>query len=533
MHLVDIYPDKGCYRPGETARLVVKLSSNASESGTLQLQFFHIEQLISEQILTVKTCGGAQQVTVNWQPPAESRRGYGVQARLLDGSSAVQGQAATALDVLESWVDFPRYGFLTDFTPQRADSEATISALARFHINALQFYDWQYRHHALLPPSGQFTDPLGRTLSLQTVLSLLDAGHAHGMAALAYLAIYAAGLDFWRGHPDWALYDEHGKALTFFDFLGLVDPSPGRPWAAHLLAECDQALAGLPFDGLQVDQYGDPKQAFDASARAVDLPGAFAAFMQSLRAAHPNTGLLFNAVGNWPIQAVAPAPTDAVYIEIWPPATRYTDVAEIVLNARRLSGQKAVIIALYLPADQPANNLLADAVILAAGGTRIELGEQARLLSDPYFPKHQALPADLYRALRRCTSFAVRYGELLGPLAVEEPAVRVSAPEGVLAYPRQSQDWLSIPLVNTRGLPEPAWHQAHPFPIPLENLHLAIHGVEAIDGIWWASPDRDSPELVPVEWRREGSAIMVILPRLEIFSLLAIRMAPARSGTKG
>jgi dextranase len=153
--------------------------------------------------------------------------------------------AATAFDVLSSWTDFPRYGFLTDFSASRADPEPVLEKLTRFHINGLQFYDWQYRHDQLLAPSEEYIDLLGREMSLASLRKLVDAAHQHGMATMPYLAIYAASADFWRTHPDWALYDEAGNPIAFGEnFLGLMDPSTGSSWSQHLLSE-GATLAGI------------------------------------------------------------------------------------------------------------------------------------------------------------------------------------------------------------------------------------------------------------------------------------------------
>jgi dextranase len=452
-----------------------------------------------------------------------------LEAALLDARGQLSGRAFSACDVLEHWSQNPRYGFLSDFSPNREDAATTAAALARFHINALQFYDWQYRHHQLLPPQAQYLDPLGRTLSLASVRSLLQAAHERGMSALAYLAVYAAGLDFWREHPSWALYDELNTPLRFFDFLGLMNPASGSPWAAHLARECARVLQELPFNGLHVDQYGDPKIAYDDHANEVDLPAAFTHFLNELRLAQPSSSLLFNAVGNWPIEAVAPAPTDAVYIEIWPPATRYTDIVKIVQDARRLSGGKAVIIALYQPADQPANILLADAIILACGGSRIELGENARLLADPYFPKHQPLSPSLYRALRRHYSFAARYACLLGPQAHAASELKVDLPPDVLAFPRRSPGWLAIALVNLTGVTDPEWDKPHPAPKPVEQLSVKITGDVSPDAVYWASPENNTPALLPANWRREGGSLHVAIPRVEQMAIIAVKLCPPKA----
>ena len=128
---------------------------------------------------------------------------------------------------------------------------------ARYHINGLQFYGWQYRHEQLLPPEDPYTDPLGRRLSLETVTRLIDAAHARNIAAMPYTAIYGATPAFYEQHPDWALFQADGVPFDFGDgFLKIMNPTPGSPWADHLLDQFAQVLDQTAFDGIHLDQYG-------------------------------------------------------------------------------------------------------------------------------------------------------------------------------------------------------------------------------------------------------------------------------------
>jgi dextranase len=358
------------------------------------------------------------------------------------------------------------------------------------------------------------------------IQQFIDGAHVHGMAAMPYLAVYAASAQFWRAHPDWALYDSDHKPIPFGqDFLGLMNPTPGGRWARHLLDACGRLLATLPFDGLHVDQYGDPKVAFDAQGQSVDLPAAFANFICSLKAAHPHAAVLFNAVGNWPIEALTASPQDFAYIEVWPPATTYRDLQQIVTQARVLSGGKPVVIALYLPADQPTNIRLADALILSCGGSRIELGEQERLLADPYFPKHQALSSELQTTLRRYCDFVVRYGDLIGPAAGDTLEYSVQAPSGVQAIARTSPGWLTVALVNMTGLGEAHWDEAQSEPTPLTEVSLQIvSGDGAIRQVWWASPDHDQPQLISTTWTANTKGVHATLPYLDYWAILALEL---------
>jgi dextranase len=349
--------------------------------------------------------------------------------------------------------------------------------------------------------------------------------HRHNLAAMPYLAVYAASAAFWREHPDWALYDEKSQPVAFGeDFLGLMDPSMGRPWAQHLLRECDRALENLPFDGLHIDQYGDPKEAWDRSGERVDLPAAFGDFIRSARERFPGKTVLFNAVGNWPIDVLAASPEHFEYIEVWPPKSGLLDLREIVQGARKLSGGRPVVIALYLPANRPANVLLADALIFACGGSRIELGEGAQLLADPYFPKHQWIPEDLRRDLRRLYDFAVRYEEWIGPFIADAPELQVDAPAEVCWVARQSPTAAVVSLVNLAGLdPAPRWDEALHFPTPLRDVPVSIAAAGKPKRVLSAGPEAPI-ESAPVELDFSYSPgwISLTLPALDLWRVIAI-----------
>jgi dextranase len=521
MRIKDFYPCKGCFRPGETVRLAVEMDvGQAPGPLAFQLTISHLEKIVDTIHLVCELSPIGDPVELCWKPPQEVSAGYG--ANLLVSGKNQEARASTAFDVLESWTSFPRYGFICDFSSARADIDQTMDILARFHINGLQFYDWQYRHDTLLPLTDEYLDPLGRPLSLETVRTLISAAHARNMAAMPYLAVYAASPGFWRAHPGWALYDANGRQMDFMDgFLGYMDPAAGGPWSEHLLAEASRVLAALPFDGLHIDQYGEPRMAWDAWGKPVDLPRAFEDFLAAARATFPQCALVFNAVANWPIEALAKAPADFEYIEIWPPDTGYEDVAAIVANARQLSGGRPVVIPLYLPSSRPANNLLADAIIFASGGARIELGERARLLSDPYFPNHQEIKPELMVDLRHFYDFAVRYGEWTGPWALPAQEVAVEKPGGVWAFPRKSGRYIIIHLVNFCGLGEsPRWDEDHGPPHPKRDLPLSLELPENPCRVWWSAPDH--PDLHALSFDYTNHRLNLCLPDLTWWAMVVV-----------
>ncbi len=88
--------------------------------------------------------------------------------------------------------------------------------------------------------------------------------------------------------------------------------------------------------------------------------------------------------------------------------------------ARLKSGQKPLVVPIYIKKDDFVNVLLSDAIINASGGTHLEIGDGERLLSDPYFPKAEDISEEQLTILRRYWDFVVGYQKVLGPKAIME-----------------------------------------------------------------------------------------------------------------
>lgn len=531
MRLLDFYPSQGSFFPGETITFFIEIEAAVSETIKVQVFVQHLTDhpICIEEIFQLSS--GQQTVQVHWASPVTSA---GYSARLEINTINETFHAATAFDVLSSWSDFPRYGFLTDFSASRSDPEIVLQKLMRFHINGLQFYDWQYRHDQLLAPTENYIDPLGREMSLDSIRKLVNVAHNYRVACMPYLAVYAASADFWRLHPDWALYNEKSEPIPFGEnFLGLMDPSAGSSWSKHLLDEGAHALREIPFDGLHIDQYGEPKQAWDSKHNPVDIPRAFVDFIQDASDQHPDKTILFNAVGNWPIEALAESAVDFMYIEIWPPDVEYLHLAKVVLDAVERSHGKPVVIAHYLPASRPENNLLTDAVILACGGTRIELGENARLLSDPYFPKHEELSTNLFAALRQFSDFAVRNGEWLGSYALSSEEKEawaigelnsryVSTEESVMTVVRKHSKKTILTMVNFSDLDlHQRWDEVHNAPTPQHNLSIKIQLDKKPSHVFWDCPEiTDCP--LGLKFEYSNGIMTVQIPQINYIGLVSI-----------
>ena len=164
------------------------------------------------------------------------------------------------------------------------------------------------------------------------------------------------------------------------DFLAYMDPRPNSPWTAYLLDQFDQILEKTAFDGIHLDQYGDPKVGYDAQGKSYPLDAALAQLIDAaherVAALRPGGAVVFSTVTNWPIQTVSPSAQDIVYIEVRPPYTFYTDLEQLVHQGQALGKGKPVVLAAYIDPVLEHTVRLMDAVIFASGGGHIELGEK-------------------------------------------------------------------------------------------------------------------------------------------------------------
>lgn len=98
-----------------------------------------------------------------------------------------------------------------------------------------------YRHYQLLPPQDKFTDGMERKLSLNTILEKIDLCHRSNMAALAYGAVYGAEPEFFKEHPDLALYNGKGAPESIGNLFYIMDIRKESPWHDLIISEAEAA----------------------------------------------------------------------------------------------------------------------------------------------------------------------------------------------------------------------------------------------------------------------------------------------------
>lgn len=516
---------QGRYRAGEPVWLRLCHDTRADR---LLWRVTHLAQelLFGEEALSARD--------MRFALPPLAAGGYGVEARLMQGNAEL-ARLYTAVNVEGRAV---RYGFLSDFGPE---DEQDIEALAKYHIDHVQFYDWSWRHDTLVAPEEDYQDMMGKRNSKAAIRQKIHACHQRGMLAMAYGAVYAASRPFWEQHPSWGLYGPEGKPMTFIDTFYYMDLE--SPWRQHLMEQYLDAVRRMGFDGIHMDTYGEPKtaRAADGSLRHLedDFPGLIADTRAAFQQAGLEPHLVFNNVGAWPVEATRQVPQDAVYMELWPPMDRYRHLRQAV----QLAGDAQPVVLAAYPApfrtDTPSRALhsqrfLSFAIALL-GATQLFVGEKDAVVTQGYYADYSPLNRQQRYWVKAYQDFFVRYGDLLYNPALKDVTLthcggdnteyRFDFPFSVDGEPgkvwltlRESRRYQLIGLINLCGNRDDHWNQGKTAPRPQTGLVCHVQTCAEPTGLWYATPDEGDgcPAALPWQTRLEngGTVLSFRLPRL-------------------
>ncbi|OUS77946.1 hypothetical protein B1748_04020 [Paenibacillus sp. MY03] len=579
--ITDIYPLKAQYRSGETVTLAVELAnrSGAAAKGSLRCEIRELDAVVqvAERQVDVSANGTAT-IRLDVGPFVTDFAGYGADAELMEAAAGPAGADAvpagetyasqsvsrmsTAFDVVSDWRRAARYGFLSDFGPEEAGDDGDIRWMSKLHVNLVQFYDWMYRHDDLVSGEAAYTDLMGRVVSRGVVEEKITLCHEHGMKAIAYGAVYAASKPFAERHPDWRLYTGAGEPFDFIGIFNIMNIARDCPWHGHIVGEYRKAVEVLDFDGIHMDTYGFPKTGWsrlDGRPRLERLAEQFPALIESTREAlaplKDDICLIFNNVGNWPVDTVASASQDAIYVEVWKPYERYHHLRDIIAWAKHLSGGKNIILAAYLKPFREVGPLgedgaehgfrLLNAVVTAHGASHLLHGENGGVLTQGYYVDHSKLRGGFLRTVREYADFSVRYGHLLNAPGLRDVSM-THADGDNLEYAfegfhystygeagktwtiiRENEQLKQIHFVNLASATDDLWNEAKEQPTPVVGRIVRIEVADAPASVLLASPDSNGGRPVAIDYRLEktdrGNVAVMALPPLRCWDMLVIR----------
>ena len=369
-HVTRAYTDKSTHEPGKQATI----TAEASTGGTVHFSVSHLGTEIDSGDATVEN----GKATWTYTTPSEDGQGYLVTATGGDGT-----HAETAIDASTSWTRFPRMGYLSHFkptAPEGTDGHTTYEAflfqkpqdyidkLSRdYHINALQYYDWQYRHEQPVA-KGDLADkwPLwyrDTYASKKTITDYIQDAKNANMGSLAYSMAYAANdnydtntiKDEWRLREDNGSYwvRDLGEQWWVPTPKGVDKPKShqfmmnvnNEDWRTYITGQYKTQKTEFKFDGTHIDTLGQTSKK-DASGNPVDLTDGLAALVDDT---YKNVGgqVGINLPDGAGSEKINKASAAYMYTELWDHNETNAQVASYLQSARNNAGNKPQIVAAY------------------------------------------------------------------------------------------------------------------------------------------------------------------------------------------
>ncbi len=547
---VEITTDKSRYSTGEE----VVFSIDETLPSTVKVRYWHLDEVIEEETFSGESW--------TWSAPETDFKGYlvDIYEEEPDGRENIYG--SVAVDVSSDWTRFPRYGFLSDYgLKSNTTIDYVIEELGRYHINGLQFYDCQYKHH--LPLAGTVSDPdtvwtdiANRDTYYSTVTRYIETAHEHSMSAMFYNLIYGAleNAEFDGVQDDWYMYTDTShetkdvlelSSSLFKSNIWLVNPN-NKQWQKYLAQNTNELFEVFDFDGFHIDQLGNRnKNLYTYDGSSIDLPVGYGEFIESMRTYMSDKKLVMNAVTQYGQEEIADAETEFLYSEVWDPYNTYEELASVITeNNEYCNGEKNSVLAAYMNYNlanysgyfNTPGVLLADAVIFAFGGAHIELGEH--MLGQEYFPNDNLqMEGTLRKTLIKYYDFAVAYQNLLRDGGIfNEPEIESIGnylsvtnwpPElgSVAVVGKEVDNYQVIHLLNFTDAESLEWRDTdgnQTTPKTIENFDFNFSEENQINNIWYASPDYQKILPQELDFTQSGNSISCTIPYLEYWGMLVI-----------
>jgi dextranase len=468
--------DKSMYNPGETVTISLDLYNKKNKDIkdiNLILTATHLGKEIGEPIkINVEGLKANENKTLEfkWESPKEDFKGYLLSVSVQNRKNNEYCFETVGVDISSSWVKFPRYGYLHDYG-QNVDEKEKIDIMNRYHINAIEYYDWKYLHHKPIADGvtkenvGAWQDWAGKDIYGETIKSYIDNARNKNMVNMAYNMIYAGTNSFFRDDSGerteankWKLQFEEDNDRGIGDFTFRMGASPSgngtlyflnplnKDWQNYIFAEENKIFDVFNFDGWHGDTVGDwgNMTTVDGEPLGTDEKGnpiylVSETYKQFLNNAKDSLGkhyLSFNPVGAKGIEDVNGSNVDVLYAEFWPwdfdregkQFDTYYSIAKEVERSMEDSKElsfdgkgKSLTVKSYINYEMvdgyfndPAV-ILSDAAVYAAGGSRLEIGNGDSMLHHEYYAKDNEvlMSEDLKAYMIKMSDFIVAYENIL------------------------------------------------------------------------------------------------------------------------
>lgn len=546
---INVSTDKAAYRPGD----VVTFTIDKTLPSTAMVRYKQSGTTLQDISVPGKTW--------TWTPPSSDFTGYMVELHGNEnGKDEIYG--TIAVDVSSDPARFPRNGFLSAYGQLNSiQINAVMSSLNRYHMNYIQFQDWEYEHH--LPLSGTVANPdvmwkdiANRDNYFATVKAYISAAHSYNMKTLSYNLAYGALGDAAAAgvQEQWYLFVDANHSTKeviqlpqppFKSNIYFTDPS-NTGWQQYIAAKTNEVYQVFGFDGYQIDQVGNRnKTLYNYLGTPVDLPSTFASFINAMKVSAPQKRLVMNAVTQYGQPQIAGSPVDFLYSEVWAPNEAFSDLGNIIQSNDLLGGgSKKSILAAYMDYNLAGNPgyfstpgvVLTDAVIFALGGAHLELGDH--MLGKEYFPNaNLVMPDDLKKTMINYYDFLTGYENLLRDGGTfNNPIVKSSDSQLKLNnWPPQlgqvsviGKDMGTkqvIHLINFINANSLQWRDPNGTqvkPVTITNPGFTFAATKIVKRVWVASPDINGGASTDIIYTQTGNQVSFNVPSLHYWDMVVV-----------
>jgi dextranase len=576
----DVNTDLSHYAPGSSITIYVDLdnTSGSSQSGHVAINITHLGVLttaLAAQPFSLAS-NGTTTLVYSWTAPATDYTGYSVEVNATNSSGGSLDSMNSAIDVSSNWTKFPRYGYVADY-PSNIDSTSATHGmwlLKNYHIDGVQFYDWQWKHHVPLAgtvssPSPSWENINGTTNYASAIDDYINGAHYYGISAMNYNLMYGAfagyGQDGSGVNYQWGLWTQNNGTNQWnismpqgwaTSNIYIFDPG-NTGWQSYIYQQEKNVFSAYNFDGWHVDQLGNWNTMYNYSGSSVNYGAEFPGFLSGAASATGKT-VVFNAVAGFGLPGVLPDEAFA-YVECWPNANggtqnNYNDLKSVVDSINSASPGKGVVLPAYMDEVYAENNtgnfntpgvLLADAAIFAMGASHLELGTgdngsaTLNMLDNAYFPNENLTPTtSLLSTLQVYYDFDVEYENLLrGQLANSSNQIAIAglssgpiaANYEVWAFAKNTGSSHLLNFINLLNAGNTNWRDDNAnYPVPPTQSNVAVtyyYGSGAAPAhVYWASPDTNNGRMTPLSFTTgsngSGNYIQFTMPSLAYWDMV-------------
>ena len=552
--------DKACYQPGSTVTFTA--SGIIPASGTATLRYRHHGALISEQ-----TFAPDANNQWTWTPPPTDYQGYMVDVYTRDASGREQELGSIAVDVSSDWKRYPRYGFVGNYDDNGNAAKKTAAILTemaylnRLHINGVQFYDWQWKHHQPVKFTGDgsldpwYQDISNRWTGVAHIKKYIEVQHQYGMKSMFYNLCFGAWKDADKDgvNAEWGLYKKGADGTLTQDCHELPSSwqsniyleNPGNPgWQNYIADRNDEVYANYDFDGYHIDQLGGRGDLYAYNGDNIDLTLNYGYFINAMKTRRPDKRLVMNAVGGYGADQIDSKDVDFCYNEMWDGQKNFSDLYDAIRSNDAVSGNaRRTVFAAYMDYDKQSGNfnthgvLMTDAVIAAIGGFHLEMGDH--MLSSEYFPNDKLpMSETLKRRLVAYYDFQVAYENLLrGSASTHDftPEVSISSGQAVSAWPPKANTITTfgkregnsevIHFLNFLNTDDLSWRDktgTRPEPQVQTDVAVSVKASRPVRKVWVASPDFNGGVAQDVPFTQNDGVVSFTLPSVEYWTMAVL-----------